>query len=268
MYFQSVNGKQVNSISISDRGLAYGDGIFTTAKIIDGEIKLLKQHIERLRSGCALLKIVAIDYEKLASELVSIAKQYSLAVLKVVITSGEGGRGYSRVGIEQPNVIIKVSEFPARYNDWQASGISLGCAEIQLGINPLFSGLKHLNRLEQVLIRDELDQTSYDDLLVSNINEHIIETTCANIFWFKGEYLYTPKIKHSGVAGLYRADILNKYPNTNIVEAKQDDIHSADAMFMTNSVMEIVPIKRFNQRELNIEKVHQFKSAFEKISQC
>jgi len=88
------------------------------------------------------------------------------------------------------------------------------------------------------------------------------------VFWLKGEYLYTPKIKHSGVAGLYRADILNKYPNTNIVEAKQDDIHSADAMFMTNSVMEIVPIKRFNQRELNIEKVHQFKSAFEKISQC
>lgn len=246
--------------------MAYGDGIFTTAKIVNGEIKLFTQHIERLKSGCHLLKISGVDYKDLSKNLIGIAKLYKLAVLKVVITSGEGGRGYSRVGVGQPNVIIKVSEFPAKYTQWQHAGISLGDASIQLGINPIFSGLKHLNRLEQVLIRDELDQTSYDDLLVLNIHEHIIETTCANVFWFKGDELFTPEISDSGVIGLFRAELLKKHPSIHIVKAKLIEILNADAIFITNSVMEIVPVINYADRKFIIEKVHQFKAYIETLN--
>jgi len=266
MYFQSVNGKKVNKISINDRGLAYGDGIFTTAKIANGEVKLFKQHIERLKSGCNLLKISGVDYNALSLHLIDIAKSYELAVLKIVITSGEGGRGYSRVGVGQPNIIIKVSEFPAKYTQWKNSGISLGDASIQLGINPMFAGLKHLNRLEQVLIRDELDQTSFDDLLVLNIHKHIIETTCANVFWFKGDELYTPEISDSGVAGIFRAELLRKKPTIHIVKENRLEILNADAIFITNSIMEIVPIINYAQRDFSLEKVHQFKAHIETLT--
>jgi 4-amino-4-deoxychorismate lyase len=260
MYFQSVNGKQVNQISINDRGLAYGDGIFTTAKINQGQVELIHLHIKRLQTGCCLFKIKDIDFIALQNDLIECCKSYKLAVVKVVITSGEGGRGYSRVGVSRPNIIIKISEFPSKYFQWQTSGISLADSSIKLGINPMFAGVKHLNRLEQVLIRNELDQTNYDDLLVFNIFDDIIETTCANVFWFKEGELYTPEIKDSGVSGIQRSEIIRKHPETKIIKACASTIKKAESLFITNSIMEIVPIINYAGRELNIEQVHQFKA--------
>lgn len=265
MYFQSVNGKQVSQISINDRGLAYGDGIFTTAKILNGQVEFLQQHIKRLITGCSLLKITGVDFDELISNLINTTKKFDLAVLKVVITSGEGGRGYSRVGVSKPNVIIKITEFPVKYIEWQKKGISLADSSIKLGINPMFVGLKHLNRLEQVLIRDELDQTVYDDMLVYNINEHVIETTCANVFWFESNKLFTPEIKSSGVAGILRAEILRKYPTTHIIQAVQSDIMKAQSIFITNSIMEIVPVANYAGTALDIDQVHQFKDQIAKL---
>jgi 4-amino-4-deoxychorismate lyase len=266
MYFQSVNGQQVNHISINDRGLAYGDGIFTTAKVSDGQIELLHLHIKRLQTGCLLFKILDVDFSALQNDLIECCKGYKLAVLKVVITSGEGGRGYSRVGVSRPNIIIKISEFPNKYLEWQAAGITLANSSIHLGINPLFAGVKHLNRLEQVLIRDELDQTNYDDLLVFNIFDDIIETTCANIFWFDNGEIFTPEIKDSGVAGIQRSEILRKYPATKIVKAKISEIKRAQSIFITNSIMEIVPVINYAGNELDIKQVHQFKAHIANIN--
>ncbi|WP_076417856.1 aminodeoxychorismate lyase [Colwellia sp. UCD-KL20] len=266
MYFQSVNGQQVNHISVNDRGLAYGDGIFTTAKVTNGQIELIHQHINRLKTGCCLFKILDVDFIVLENELIECCKTYNLAVLKIIITSGEGGRGYSRLGGSRPNIIIKISEFPTKYLHWAQSGITLADASIKLGINPLFSGVKHLNRLEQVLIRNELDQTSYDDLLVFNIFDEVIETTCANIFWFENGDIFTPEIKDSGVAGIQRAEVLRKHPSTKIIKAKASDIIRAQSMFITNSIMEIVPIINYAGNKLNIDQVHQFKALIANIN--
>ncbi len=266
MYFQSVNGQQINHISINDRGLAYGDGIFTTAKVTNGEIELLHLHIKRLQTGCRLFKILDVDFTALEKDLIECCRSYKLAVIKVVITSGEGGRGYSRVGVSHPNIIIKVSEFPTKYLEWQNSGISLANSSIKLGINPMFAGAKHLNRLEQVLIRDELDQTSFNDLLVFNIFDEVIETTCANVFWFENGELFTPEIKDSGVAGVQRAEVLRKHPSTKIIKAKASDILRAQSIFITNSIMEIVPVISYADSELDIQQVHQFKAHIANIN--
>lgn len=265
MYYQSVNGKQVNQISLNDRGLAYGDGIFTTALVFNGNIKLLNKHVNRLITGCNLLKITGIDFVTLEKDLIEACKSYELAVLKVVITSGEGGRGYSRLGVKSPNIIIKVSEYPQKYQQWQREGILLSDSTIKLGINPLFMGLKHLNRLEQVLLRDELDNTSSDDLLVFNIFDKVIETTCANIFWFNNNELYTPQIKDSGISGIMRSEIIRKHPNTHVIEASVEDIRKADAIFITNSIMEIIPVNDYEGNKLNINQVHEFKAYIESL---
>lgn len=260
MYFQSVNGKEVDQISINDRGLAYGDGIFTTAKVSNGQIELLTQHLDRLKTGCRLFNISDVDFDLLESELVELAQSYDLAVLKVMITSGEGGRGYSRIGTTRPNIIIKTSEFPIKYRQWQNTGITLADSSIQLGINPLFKGIKHLNRLEQVLIRDELDHSDFDDLLVFNILNQVIETSCANVFWFKDGHLYTPEITDSGVAGVMRAEIIRKHPETKVVQAFQSEIKKAQSIFITNSIMEIIPVALYLGNKLDVDQVHQFKS--------
>ena len=265
MHFQSVNGEKIDQVSILDRGLAYGDGLFTTAKITNGFVQMLDQHIERLNSGCLRLRIQGFDSLMLKAELIDIASFFDVAVLKIIVTSGEGGRGYSRNGISKPNIIIKTSDYPKKYDDWKKSGISVSNASIKLGLNPLYAGIKHLNRLEQVMLRDELEQTAHDDLFVYDLNGMLVETTCANIFWLQNGKLFTPKIKNSGVAGLLRAEIIKYIPDTQIVST-DNTLINADAIFITNSVMGIVPVLQHQGKQFDIDKVHQFSTSFKSLT--
>ena len=259
MLYCSINGQQVDLLSAKNRGFNYGDGLFTTAKIFKGEIEMLAQHIQRLDEGCAWLNIPTISLSELSQELIAIALPYSKAVIKIVITAGEGGRGYSRIGISLPTVAISISSFPDYYDEWQKSGINVGISQLKLGINPMLGNIKHLNRLEQVLIRQELDQRVEDELLVTNIDGFVIEASGANVFWLTDDKLYTPNISHSGVAGLMRAKILARLPHTIIKDFTLDDLHHVQAMFICNSVMGIVPIKTFNGKLLAVDKVNSYK---------
>ncbi|MCJ8321465.1 MAG: aminodeoxychorismate lyase [Colwellia sp.] len=260
MLYCSINGKQTNQLSVKDRSISYGDGLFTTGKITNGNIEMLPLHINRLRQGCIKLKIEQPNLNELNDELQEIARCYNKAVIKIVITAGEGGRGYSRIGTSSPTIIISVSAFPERYELWQQNGINLGVSSLQLGISPMLSGIKHLNRLEQVLIRQELDNRAEDDLLVTNIYGHVIETSCANLFWLIDDQIYTPDISHSGVAGLVRDKILANIPNVRLGDFILTDVEKAQAMFICNSVMGIVPVKTFNGKLLSLEKLSGIQS--------
>jgi 4-amino-4-deoxychorismate lyase len=259
MYYQSVNGKLEQHLSTADRGLAYGDGVFTTAKVLHGKIQLLSSHIERLIKSCQKLNIALPGMGHVVDELVAVAQRFELAVVKVMITAGEGGRGYSRLGCSTSTVIIAFHPFPEHYAQWQQRGIELGQSDFRLGLNPFFAGLKHLNRLEQVLIRQELDKKEEDDVLVTNIEGDIIETSCANLFWLESGQYYTPDLSESGVEGLFRNVILENIPGIHIIKAKLDALSNVEAMFICNSVMGIVPVRRYQNRDFDINKVLNFK---------
>jgi 4-amino-4-deoxychorismate lyase len=257
MYYHSINGAEHNSISITDRGLAYGDGVFTTAKVVQGKIQFLSEHLERLTQNCDKLSIPLPNIDKIKCELKSVAQRFELCVAKVIITAGEGGRGYSRQGCEKSTVIISFHAFPEHYLSWQEQGINLGLAQLKLGLNPLLAGIKHLNRLEQVLIRQELDNRKEDDLLVLNCAGNIIEASAANIFWFKNNTWYTPKIVESGISGLMRQYILsilnkNGQNNVEIIEAKITMLDNVEAMIICNSVMGVVPVDKFLEKKLTL----------------
>ena len=259
MLYCSINGQQIDLLSVKNRGFNYGDGLFTTAKILNGKIEMLAQHLQRLADGCAWLNIPMVSLNDLSQELRAVALSYSKAVIKIVITAGEGGRGYSRIGTSSPTVVISISSFPEHYHHWQKNGINLGISQLQLGVNPILGSIKHLNRLEQVLIRQELDRRDEDELLVTNINGFVVETTGANVFWLIDDKVYTPNICHSGVAGLMRAKLLAKIPNIIIKDFTLNDLQHVQAMFICNSVMGIVPIKIFNGKLLSIDKVNNYK---------
>jgi 4-amino-4-deoxychorismate lyase len=247
-----VNGVQQNSIDIENRGLAYGDGLFTTAKIIEGQIQYLSLHVQRLLSGCEKLGLIAPNKNKLSEQLSQVAKTYELAVLKVIITASSGGRGYARSADSVNNIIIMVHDYPMHYDDLVIEGITLGDSQQQIGINPMLNGLKHLNRLEQVLLRQELDATNKNDLVVTNINDEVIEVTSANIFFWLDGKLCTPDITSSGVNGIMRQIILKKYPNTVIRKVTLDELASSSAMFICNCVMGVMPVKSYNGQALSI----------------
>ena len=259
MIFSSINGQPQDSISVVDRGFNYGDGLFTTAKVCEGQIDYLDYHIQRLKFGCQKLLIDDVDFSWLRAYLTTLALSYDLAVIKVVITAGSGGRGYSREGAQAPNIIVTVHPFPTHYEQMAVHGINLGVANTMLGINPQLAGIKHLNRLEQVLIRKELDSRKEDDLLVLNMHQNIIETSSANIFYQIGKQWFTPEIKISGVDGIMRQVILKQKPDVIVVSDNLTALADVKAMFICNCISGIIPVNRFNNTALEMNAVVNFK---------
>jgi 4-amino-4-deoxychorismate lyase len=261
MYYHSINGNQELHLSINNRGLAYGDGVFTTAKVVDGQVQLLSAHIERLITSCNKLKITLPDMKVISEELINVAQLFPLSVAKVIITTGDGGRGYSRIGCSVSKVIITFHPFPKHYDAMQQQGIDVGVSSLRIGVNPLTAGIKHLNRLEQVLVREELDNRKEDDLLVLNCFENIIEASAANVFWLKNDTWFTPQLDESGVEGLMRNHILQSCNNKriiNVVNEKLSALEDIEAMFICNSVMGIVPVKQFQAHPLALTPCFEF----------
>ena len=255
MVVSFVDGQAANTIAIDDRGLAYGDGCFTTALVQHGEVLMLAQHIDRLVQQSQQLGLPKFDLMALTDNLHNISAGIKIGIVKVMITCGSGGRGYSRLGAEQARVIVSLHDYPAFYPQWQQQGISVGISEQQLGINPMLAGIKHLNRLEQVLLRAELDKRLEDDLLVTDANGYVVECCSANVFWLKAGQWYTPSLATAGVAGLMRANILLNNPSIQQGQYLSDDLDNIDAMFISNAILGIVPVKTFNGQQLDISSV-------------
>lgn len=262
MQYCAVNGKVSQGITANDRGLAYGDGLFTTALVDHGEVINLDAHLQRLLLGCDQLGITP----PLKSELITYINKgivsVDKSVLKIMVTAGCSGRGYARSATSTPTCIVTVSAFPTHYNVLAEQGINLGISNKKMGINPMLSGLKHLNRLEQVLIKSELEQRSEDDLVVLNINDEVIEASSANLFYCIDDKWYTPLIDGSGVNGLMRQQLLKTF--TDIVIQKTDVSHlqCAQALFICNSVAGIIPVHTYDNKPLSMDLVFQLRKVF------
>ncbi|MDG3087627.1 aminodeoxychorismate lyase [Vibrio hannami] len=251
-----VNGKPKDSISVKDRSFQYGDGCFTTMLTVDGKIQNWPLHIERMEACLSLLRIKLPDWKVIEGWLNDIATTDPYAGLKLHISRGEGGRGYSATGANEPVVTVSSFPFPAHYLDWRENGVELGVCERRLGHTPMLAGHKHNNRLEQVLLKAEADESGYPDAVVLDINGHVVETTMANLFWVKGQKLYTPSMEHCGVAGTIRRLIIQDAKSNGLKvlvgDFELDHLNSADEVFMTNSVLGVAPVTKINNKAFPI----------------
>ena len=149
-----VNGQPAESLALADRGLAYGDGLFETIKVQGGRAVLLERHLARLQDGCQRLKIPC-DMPTLRGELLEYMQQLGDGVCKLILTRGVGQRGYGLPDPCVPQRILQASAVPQWPAAHQQQGIQLFACQLRLSEQPLLAGLKHLNRLEQVLARAE-----------------------------------------------------------------------------------------------------------------
>ena len=144
-----INGLEQEMLPASDRATQFGDGCFTTARILDGGVCLLGAHILRLQKACEALLIPFSQWDILESEMRRLASHKASGVLKVIISRGSGGRGYSGSACQHPARILSVSDYPSHYAHWREEGVVLALSPVRLGRNPMLAGIKHLNRLEQ-----------------------------------------------------------------------------------------------------------------------
>lgn len=244
----------------AQRSFLYGDGHFTTAKVVDGHIELLSLHVERLKSANRQLSFNPILWNKLEALMEHAASSIPLGVIKVQISRGAAQRGYGQTLRTQPLVILSVSELPSDWLLSQQSPLSLSVAETKLGIQPLLAGAKHCNRLEQVLIARELELQNIEDALVLDINDHIIETNKANVFWLQENQWFTPSLQNSGVNGVMRQHILGSIDAEIVQRTPQQIIENVEAMFICNSLIGLRPVKQLMDKPLSLNPVEQLRA--------
>jgi 4-amino-4-deoxychorismate lyase len=245
-----VNGEKNAQISALDRGLLYGQSVFETIAISQGRACLLDLHVSRLTRGCEVLGI-PIDTSILLNEIESIIGGQDKAVLRVAISMGNGGRGYLNPLLPQPTRILSLHDYPNHpISNW-LEGVTLGVAEIRLPHQPALAGLKHGNRLEQVIARSQWQQGWHEALLLDHQGS-VIEATQSNIFVVNDGQLITPSLDSAGVAGVAREYLMSQAHklglSVKIMSLSTDNIETADEAFLSNSVIGLWPVKKLNTR--------------------
>ncbi|MFQ5660454.1 MAG: aminodeoxychorismate lyase [Gammaproteobacteria bacterium] len=253
-----VNGQRDDSLSVHDRGLHYGDGVFETIAVSNGQALCWEQHIRRLTLGCETLGIHCPSAALLKEEADRLCLHSHKRVVKIIISRGPGGRGYRPPHPCEPTRIIALYDWPDYPSRYWTDGITAAVCQIRLGHNPLLAGIKHLNRLEQVLLRNELALQDSPEGIVLDITDHVIEGTMSNIFWVKDNVLYTPDLGQCGIAGIIRAMILEIAADlplqTHVDTLTLEHIYDATEVFFCNSIIGLWPViqierKRFQPGE-------------------
>ena len=254
-----INGTFSDFISVYDRGLLFGDGFFETMKwiTVNGKKKVVfwSRHIDRLKKSCNKAKIKCPSKRMLDEYKNTIFKKCAQfnqfkGVLKIIITRGEGGRGYSFEKNMKPSVIFQ--SFPITLPDEKSllEGVEVDICKTSINQNNFLSGLKHLNRIDSVLASDDIKKKIYD-LIFLDSNNLIIEGIKTNIFFIKKKKLITPKISSSGINGIMRQIVIEKYSSLyeELFESNinVNQISEFDGAFLTNSIIGILPIKNIKK---------------------
>lgn len=237
--------RRVATLDPADRGLAYGDGLFETARVHDGLVVWWPVHLARLSEGAARLRIPMPDVAWLNSQLAEFTSQApARAVLKLILTRGAGGRGYAPPETVEPTLALSLHAAPAA----QAPPLTLRWCDTRLSIQPALAGLKHLNRLEQVLARAEWRDPAIHEGLMLDTDGLLGCATSANVFALRDGRWLTPPVHRRGVAGVARAWVLANEPAAAQAELSPEDVASADALFLCNAVRGILPVGRLGDR--------------------
>lgn len=228
-----------------DRGLQYGDGLFETVAVLDGRPRFIERHLSRLRCGCERLGVPAPDPERVAGEVTRVAGS-GRAVVKIILTRGEGGRGYRPAGDARVTRICRRFDWPVHERPWHDVGVEVRWCLTRLALQPLLAGLKHLNRLEQVLARAEWDDQQVPEGLMMDAEGCVVSGTQSNLFVIRGGELQTPAIDRCGVAGVVRDAVIDAARREGVAVREcrlgVQDVLAADELFLTSAVIGVWPV--------------------------
>lgn len=239
--------------------------------VVNGQVALYHRHCQRIMRDANRLGIPLNDHD-VAHRIAQEARHLGDGVLKLLVSAGEGGRGYTRPDMLRPQLCFTTADHPPHYVQQQQSGITLGCASLALSLQPALAGIKHLNRLEQVLIKRELLQQPVDDVLVLDSMGKVAEASAANLFWLRDGRWYTPLLENCGVHGVMRQFLLDWFTRHDLVVSQGNyslqELLQAESLLLCNALMPVVPVRTLHAGEhsghFSLTPVHDLLSAFQK----
>ena len=239
-----VDGEFCNVLPADDRGLAYGDGLFETVLVFSGQPVWWPEHLDRLRRGAVRLGIeppADALWDADAAKLMNANSGRSPCVLKLILTRGSGSRGYAPSPTSLPRRIVQLRPAPVIDAGWRRDGVRLRWCDLRLSLQTRLAGIKHLNRLEQVLARAEWSDADIAEGVLLDVEENVVCATAANIFVVRDRHLVTPAVERCGVAGVCRMHLLNVM-GASVRSVSVTDLLSAEELFVCSSVRGILPV--------------------------
>ena len=253
----TINGQvPVGGVSAYDRGLHFGDGLFETIACTRGKARFLPLHLERLIAGCERLRINLGHIEPVRQEVESVAAAAGEALVKLIVTRGDAvARGYAWAGTEVATRVVFQYPLPPENAGAVRDGIRARIARMRYGENERLAGMKHLNRLEQVLARSELAAGEAEELLVFGSSGFLASGTMSNVFLVQHGRLRTPRMDRCGVAGVMRRVVLREAGKLGIPSEEAAltaaDVEGASEMFVTNARIGIWPVRYLEERKFD-----------------
>ena len=248
-----VDGEPCGAIPADDRGLAYGDGIFRTVRIARGRPLAWDEHQARLAHDCAALSLPAPDRNVLERDLRALFPNEQDGILKIIISRGSGGRGYAPPH-DSARRIVSAHALPAHAHG-EPAALTLRRSPIALACQPRLAGVKHLNRLEQVLARAACDERGDADAWMADSEGFVVATTMRNLFFVDAnDAWHTPAITRAGIIGATRQRLIRALGRSGITlherDIRPDELGQFGAALACNSVGGVAPVNALDGRAL------------------
>jgi 4-amino-4-deoxychorismate lyase len=242
-----VNGAVSDTVSVIDRGFTYGDGVFRTLQAQHGRPRAWKYQLRRLRNDCSAIGIACPSEALLRAEIGRVAANEERCAVKIMITRGPGRRGYAVSDEVQPSRIVMSAPLPVYPASYVETGVTAHLCSLRLGFQPALAGVKHLNRLENVLARREWDEPAIAEGVLLDTEGNAIGGTMTNLFVARDGVLTTPDLRRCGVSGAMRDRILAGADAHGIACTVSDlplrQVLEADELFLTNSLIGVWQVR-------------------------
>ena len=245
-----LNGRPCQPDGLYNRGLLYGDGLFTTLAVHATRPLLAELHRARLERGCRRLGLCFPGHAVLEQELQQACQGLQQGVLRLQLcrASEASGGGYRPPPGAETIRILSV-------HPWRSpatTGAILRLCRVRLAHQPFLAGIKHLNRLEQVLAAAECLEPDIDEGLMLDEQGYMVEGTHSNLFLIEGRCLYTPPLYGCGVAGVMREAIFASASRLQLLPVVTPllpaRLYTADEVFISNSLIGVRPVLKVDGR--------------------
>lgn len=250
-----VDGCPAQALPLPDRGLDFGDGLFETLLVVEGRPLHLELHLQRLQAGLGVLGFpdCLTEVAKQISEILNSRQVQGRAAMRVTITRGAGPRGYLPPDGTKPRCVISVSQEIEPPANEVLPPARLTLADIRWGSQPVLAGIKHLNRLEQVLAAQQRRAAGADEVLMLDQEGFVISVSAGNIFILESGELLTPVLTQCGVLGTRRRLILDTLAPALNVPAREarisvEQLESASEVFYCNALIGVRPVASFGDK--------------------
>lgn len=235
--------REVAGLDPGNRGLAYGDALFETMRVASGCVPMWPRHLERLQEGAQRLGIMVPEIAFIEQRIAEITTHCSAGVLKLLLTRGDEGRGYAPPRGATTGWLLSLDPLPVI----GTSGLRLHWCQTRLAIQPVLAGIKHCNRLEQVLARAECERAGCDEGVMRDTAGNVACATAANILVLRNGAWGTPPVLDCGVSGVVRGWLLEQ-GLLQVAPVLPRHVESADALALCNAVRGILPVAMLGEQ--------------------